>query len=144
MNLKNKDDLINLVIQFIKFGIVGVSNTLISLGIYYIFLWINESLYMWGYVVGFGISVLNAYFWNRKYVFKASGNNAFRAMLKTYVSYGFTFLLGLVLIKLMVDAMGIHKTIAPIINLLVTIPLNFVLNKFWAMAPGKPKEDDKI
>ena len=36
MNTNNKKDFLKIIIQFIKFGIVGVSNTLISLGIYYI------------------------------------------------------------------------------------------------------------
>ena len=33
--------------QLIKFGIVGVSNTAISLIVYYIFIWINQQLYLW-------------------------------------------------------------------------------------------------
>lgn len=31
------------VIQFIKFGMVGISNTLLSLAVYYVFLWIDET-----------------------------------------------------------------------------------------------------
>ena len=31
-----------------------------------------------------------------------------------------------------IDACGVSEYVAPIINLLVTVPLNFLLNKFWA------------
>jgi len=118
--------------QFIKFGIVGVSNTLISLAIYYIFLFISKELYLVGYTAGFVVSVLNAYFWNNKYVFKKSEKGNTKPLIKTFIAYGSTFLLGIVLLKVMVDFLGISKFIAPIINLLVTIPINFLLNKFWA------------
>ena len=40
------------LVQFIKFAIVGASNTLVSLAIYYFFLWLDPSWYLWGNVVG--------------------------------------------------------------------------------------------
>ena len=67
MKMLNK----NTIFQFIKFGIVGVSNTAISLAIYYIIYWINPKWYMIGNVAGWVISVANAFFWNNKYVFKS-------------------------------------------------------------------------
>ncbi len=38
------------VLQFVKFGIVGVSNTLVSLGVYYVFIWIDPAWYLLGNV----------------------------------------------------------------------------------------------
>jgi putative flippase GtrA len=32
----------------------------------------------------------------------------------------------------MVNYLNISEFIAPILNLIITIPLNFLLNKFWA------------
>lgn len=121
--------------QFIKFGIVGVSNTLISLAIYYIFVFISKDLYLWGQVVGWVVSVFNAFYWNNKYVFR-SGKNRFLVCLKpafqNYLTYGATFLLTTVLLYLEVDVWHMSEFIAPLINLLISIPLNFLLNKFWA------------
>jgi putative flippase GtrA len=110
---------------------VGVSNTLISLAIYYIFVFISKDLYNVGYTVGFVVSVLNAYFWNNKFVFKKSQEGNTKPLIKTFISYGSTFLLGMVLLNVMVKHFGISEYIAPIINLLITIPINFLLNKFW-------------
>jgi len=118
--------------QFIKFGLVGVSNTLISLAIYYTFVLISKDLYIVGNTVGFVVSVLNAYFWNNKYVFKKSQKGNAKPLLKTFISYGCTFLLGTGLLYLMVDIIGISEFIAPIINLIITIPINFLMNRFWA------------
>jgi putative flippase GtrA len=124
--------LITIARQFIKFGIVGVSNTLISLAIYYTFIFISKDLYNVGYTVGFVVSVLNAYFWNNKFVFKKSEEGNTKPLIKTFISYGSTFLLGMVLLNVMVKHLGISEYIAPIINLLITIPINFLLNRFWA------------
>lgn len=123
------------IIQFIKFGLVGVSNTFVSLAVYYLFLWVNQDLYLLGNVAGWVISVANAFFWNNKYVF-TSGNAGWKSTLmklgKTYLSYGITFVLSTVLLYLEVDIFCWSAVISPIINLLITIPLNFFLNKFWA------------
>ncbi len=79
------------------------------------------------------ISVLNAYYWNNKYVFKGNApNNIPKKILKVYVSYGSTFLLSTFLLFLMVDVWSMSEYIAPLINLCITIPLNFILNKLWA------------
>ena len=59
--------------------------------------------------------------------------NLFSALMKTYATYGFTGLfLSEVLLMLWVNKLGINEYIAPIINLLVTVPLNFLMQKYWA------------
>lgn len=50
---------------------------------------------------------------------------------KTYISYGGTSILSNVLLWVEVAFFGVSRAIAPIVNLLVTIPLNFVINKLW-------------
>lgn len=124
-----------IVRQFIKFGMVGVLNFAISTGIYYIFIYFDKKLYLIGYVVGFIVSVLNAYYFNHKFVFKTKMNSAkehIKAILKTYASYGFTFLLSMFLLWFFVSICNISEKIVPFINLLITTPLNFLFNKFWS------------
>lgn len=125
MQLKNRET----AVQFIKFGIVGISNTAIGLGTYYFFLYIGCH-YMVANVLSWLISVFNAYFWNNRYVFK---NEVawIRSLVKTYLSYGLSFLSGCVCLYALVEWMGISDKIAPLLTLLLTIPMNFLLNKFW-------------
>ncbi len=134
--IESKHDFKKLIVQFIKFGIVGVSNTLISLAIYYVLVYFNCN-YIVANTLGFIISVLNAYYWNNKYVFKSKekangAKDKVKQLVKVYMSYGVTFLLSTVLLYVMVDLMHISEYIAPIINLCITVPLNFVMNKLWA------------
>lgn len=117
--------------QFIKFGIVGFSNTLIAMAIYYSLVLLDVN-YLIANFFAFAISVLNAFYWNRKYVFKGSTKSKLRQLTKVYSSYGITFLISMGSLFLMVDVLCISELIAPIINLCITVPLNFLLNKFWA------------
>ncbi len=118
--------------QFIKFGIVGLSNTAISLGIYYLFIWINRNLYLIGNAVGFVVSVLNSYFWNSKYVFRKK-DEKLKTLVKTFLAYSTNLLIGTILLYLFVEKLQISEVIAPLLNLVITVPLNFVLNKCWVM-----------
>ena len=120
-----------LVRQFFKFGMVGVSNTILSILIYNGLLFIDVH-YIIAYTIAFLISVINAYIWNRKFVFENQPGGRKRTFLKVFLSYGSTFLLGMALLYVMVQYAGISKPLAQILLLFITIPANFFLNKLWA------------
>ena len=128
------------ILQFIKFGMVGVLNTVISLTVYYAVVLFRRDWYMLGNIAGFIISVLNAFYWNSTYVFNMR-ENRLRTLLRTYMAYGSNLIIGSVLLWLLVDQLGISPFLAPILNLIITIPLNFVLNKFWVMKKRPKKEE---
>ena len=120
--------------QFVKFGLIGVSNTLISYGIYMLVIRLMEPYsiafdYIAGSVLGFLLSVLWSFFWNNKFVFNkdAEKRSIWKSLLKTYLSYAVTgIVLSNILLYIFVDRIGISKAIAPFIGLLITVPLNFV------------------
>lgn len=127
-----KKDLLKSIIQFIKFGIVGASNTIISLVVYYILVYCGVN-YIVANIIGFVVSVINAYYWNKKYVFKVDENiSVWKTFTKVFVSYGASYLISLLILIVLVDVIGISEFIAPIIKLAITVPLNFLLNKLWA------------
>lgn len=138
-----KKEWIQSLIQFIKFGIVGLSNTLISYVVYLVGVWAGLH-YLLASVLGFVISVLNSFYWNNKYVFKQQGGerNLWYTLFKTFLAYAFTgLILANVLLYLWVDILGISEYLGPIINLLITVPLNFVLNKVWAFREKRKGEN---
>ncbi len=129
-----------LIIQFVKFGLVGISNTVVSWICYYVILGIDDDLYMLGSLVGTVVSIANAFFWNDRFVFKGKEDDLksrLKRIGKTYVSYGGTSLLSMLLLWIEVQLFGVNKVIAPVVNLLITIPLNFLINKFWTFRNGE-------
>lgn len=79
---------------------------------------------------------MNSFFWNNRYVFKKNKGekrNIWLTLIKTILAYAGTGLfLSNILLILFVEIIGISKYIAPLINLVITIPLNFLINKYWA------------
>lgn len=141
--------------QFIKFGMVGVINTLLSYlitnGSYYI-LHLHEQV---SNLISFLITVLISYLLNSRFVFQPEENSSqqpwYQALAKVYASYALTELV-LMGILLFVEErlLGIPHFIATFINLCLTVPLNFILNKFWAYrkqgrkSHTKPRKDADI
>lgn len=156
------------LIQFIKFGLVGVSNTAISYGIemlcYYVlfkntkFIGILNLLALLGIstdgnnvkivittIIAFVVSVSNSYFWNNRYVFgsgKKSFSEHFKTYFKTFACYGITGLILSPIIKILLTKISVPFFIASLGALVITIPLNFVMNKFWAFK-SKPTKDEE-
>ena len=133
------------IYQFIKFGIVGVSNTLIAYIAYSICVYVGIH-YLIANAIGFFISVLNAYYWSDRFVFKkgeGESRSALWTLAKTYIAYGSTgLLLASILLCLYVDKLHISEYIAQLLVLVVTIPLNFIINKFWSFKTKKVNEED--
>lgn len=123
------------ILQFIKFGVVGLSNTLISYAVYIILVAFSWH-YLLASLMGFLISVVNAFYWNNKYVFKAEDGEErtlLSSFFKTFMSYAGTgLILNNLLLMLWIDVFKLHEMLGPILNLFITIPLNFLLNKYWA------------
>ena len=104
------------------------------MAVYYLFLWIDPDLYMLGSVLGTILSIFNAFIWNDLFVFTGNPKDfksVMRRLGKTYVSYGGTSLLSIILVWVEVNLLYVDKLYAPILNLFITIPLNYLINKFW-------------
>ena len=164
-------DKIKSFLQFIKFCIVGLSNTIICEGIYVVLLFFGVH-YLAANIIGNMISILNAYYWSNKYVFKAEEGEErvwWKVLIKTYATYGFSMVLsagllvfwleivkleqfmrpvlsllgnlgilsGLSKIGIVLEAKILSEILAAAINLIITIPLNYVINKYWAFSKEK-------
>lgn len=133
----------NAFLQFVRYVLVGFSNTMVTYILYALILFLIKAAGIWktydyliANVLSFALGVLWAFFWNNKYVFavkEGEYRSMWRALLKSYVSYSFTGLfLNSILITFWVEILHLSKFIAPMFNLLLTVPINFVVNKFWA------------
>lgn len=135
--------------QFVKFALVGVTNTVVSylinaatlllLGAFGLFP--NTDIFI-GNTVAFFLSVLWAYMLSNKFVFKEDETAVkrvwWKTLLKTYMAYAFTGLgLSNLISHIGVNILHLNKFIPPLINLVISVPINFILNKFWAYRQDK-------
>lgn len=137
------NETVSAFLQFVKFGIVGVSNTAIFYALYMISLLgfrsaglLADADYLAAQVIAFVLSVLWSFYWNNKMVFilqEGKQRSLWKALLKTFISYSFTGLfLNTLLLFLLVQVFHISEFIAPVFNLVINVPINFFINKFWA------------
>lgn len=115
--------------KFIKFSIVGFSNLFISLAVYYILIFLSIN-YQIANTVGFLVATFNSYFWNKLWVFK-NNKNKISDIIKFYIVCLSSWLLSTVLLYIWIQKLGISDKIAPIVNLCITTPLNYLMNKLW-------------
>ena len=117
------------LVQFFKFGLVGLSNTIIYFMVYYGGLWIGIQ-YMIANILGWIVSVFNAFYWNRRFVFMSKAS-WIRMLLRTYVAYGFGLVANVALLFLLVAIFGIPDWMAPWIVVVLMVPISFLLNNVW-------------
>lgn len=81
-NMKlNKTETRKTLVQLVKYGVIGASNTLITLASFYV---LNSQLgvpYTFSNVIGYVLGVVNSFVWNRTWVFKAKSNLKREAVL---------------------------------------------------------------
>lgn len=139
------------LLQFVKFGLVGVWNTVFNYALYAVSLLIFQRLDLLqqnpynldmhiSTVIAFIISVFVSFLLNSRFVFQAEEGQTRsfgKALLKCYLSYGFTGLilnpiLNTVWVKILPLPQDTAKLIAPAFSLIIAIPINFIMNKLWA------------
>lgn len=120
--------------QFFKFGIVGIVNTVLSYAVYVLCVLLGCH-YLLANVLGFAVGITNAFYWGNKYVFVEEASKIRCAMLtflKLCLTYGSTgILLNSLMLYLLVEQCHISSLIAQLACLVITVPLNFLINKFW-------------
>ena len=140
-------------VQFVKFCVIGVSNTIVSYILNILTLTILAPYELsWDYYVGnfvaFMLSVLWSFFWNNRLVFtleKGQKRHLGKALLKTYLAYSVSgIFICNALSYLWIDKLGISKMIAPVLNLIISVPINFVINKFWAFRVNEEDERKNV
>lgn len=140
LHIEVKERTVGALVQFIKFGIVGFSNSVVGyvLNIATLLL-LKPYRVSWDYyagnMIGFTLSVLWSFYWNNRFVFKlrdGEKRNFALALVKAYLSYAFTgVVLSNILSYLWIDVLGISKMIAPLLNIVIGVPINFTMNKMW-------------
>lgn len=128
------------MVQVALFALVGFSSALVNLGVYNLILWGLRSLgvfsgfdFLLAQLFGFVISVAWAFFFNRRYVFRAPGAPWKESLIKVYIAYSLTGIgLSSLLSLLWVYVFDIPKEVLSILNDCLCFPVNFLLNKYWS------------
>lgn len=147
MTLKYSDKLKTTIIQLIKFCGVGVINTAVDFGVFWLLVAIGPAEDVFpsfkhiAQTISYVLAVLCSYLLNRHFTFKAGNQKAVASAVKMYIQSGIIFVLMQGLLWLCYDKLMIRPEI--LAKLVATVPmtvLNFLGSKFWVF---RTKEEPK-
>jgi Predicted membrane protein len=116
--------------QEFRFIIVGLINTVIGYGSYYIFVKIGV-YYLLSQIISYIIGTTNSYLWNKFFTFKSS-KKSFAEILRFISVYAVSLSLNIGLLKILVDCFGVNEIIAGIPTLFVTTLVSYFGHKFFS------------
>src|SRR3981081_721191 len=76
------------VLQFVKFGIVGVSNTLLTFIVYTLLLKVFGVWYLAASAIGFAVGAVNGFLLNRRWTFRGHVGDAYTPLRWAVVQSG--------------------------------------------------------
>lgn len=125
MDFLNED-----IVRFLKFGIVGVLNTLVNWIIFFILNTLGM-YYIFSNIIAYSISTIHSYLWNALWVFKykdkASTDTTFKFITLNVVG----LLLNTVILYILVDLFNLNKMLGLIITTIIIMFINYAVNKIW-------------
>lgn len=124
--MKNRKTLI----QFLKFGIVGVSNTLLTAATIWILLKsLNSSDYL-ANIIGYIIGLINSFIWNRKWTFE--NKQSVKDTLYKFIGiFAISYLAQLGNLYLLLHHTSIDSYVCQLLSIVIYTVINFALNKYY-------------
>jgi putative flippase GtrA len=121
-------------VQLLKFCAVGASGYVVNLSVFALCVEGLGAHHLVGATVAFVVAVLNNFWWNRHWTFRArSGHAGFQAARFFTVSV-VAFLFAASILELLVSVAEMPELPAQAISIIVATPLNFIGNKMWSFA----------
>ena len=117
--------------QFIKFSLVGLLNTAIHYGIFYVTYEYMGLYHLLASTIGFCFAVTNSYLINKHWTFKTRGANVHHEFAKFIIVNLVTLSINLGSMAILVEQCGMDPRIAQLASIGLTLSINFLGNKFW-------------
>ncbi|HLB20519.1 MAG TPA: GtrA family protein [Solirubrobacteraceae bacterium] len=118
------------LVQFVKFGVVGVSNTLLAFTIYTVLLKVFGVWYLAASAIGFVLGAVNGFLLNRRWTFAGHVGDALTPV-RWGIVQGCGLGLNLGLLYLFVDDAGIEKLLSQALATAIVTVITFLVNRAW-------------
>jgi putative flippase GtrA len=128
------------VAQFVKFGLVGVSNTLLAFAVYLLLLKVFGVWYIAASGIGFAVGAVNGFLLNRRWTFKEHVGDALTPV-RWAVVQGCGLFLNLGLVYTFVSDAGLDKLVGQAFATVIVVVLTFFANRAWTFRMHPPVAD---
>ena len=127
-----------LIAQFAKFGVVGISNTVIAYALYALLWDVFGVWYLAASAIGFSVGAINGFVLNSSWTFRGHGEGN-SAALRWFVVQGCGLALNEVLVATF--ATGLNKLIAQAFATAIVVVITFFANRRWTFRAQGPRGD---
>ena len=117
--------------QFVKFGVVGVTSTVIDWVIYLALTRVFGTFYLIAKVISFLVSVINSYVWNRRWTFRSTEPKKLHQFSKFLVVAAIGLGLNTLIMYIVVSKLLLHDIIGLVLATGIVMIWNFLANKFY-------------
>jgi putative flippase GtrA len=125
------------LVQFVKFGIVGVSNTLLTFAVYTVLLKGFGVWYLAASAIGFVVGAVNGFLWNRRWTFRGHVGDALTPV-RWGIVQGCGLGLNLGLLYLFVHEAGLDELLGQAFATVIVTVLTFLANRAWTFRVRPP------
>jgi putative flippase GtrA len=128
---------VKIIEQAVKYGIVGVVNTLLSLLVIWVMMKVGYSAVV-SNATGYAAGVLNSFFWNRQWTFRSS-DAWLGSAVRFALVFGVCYLLQLGLLLYLDAHLSIdnNKYYNQVIAMVFYTVINFLMNKYFTFKEQK-------
>jgi putative flippase GtrA len=123
-----------IVRQFVKYGVVGASNTVLTFVTYTVLEKLVGINYLIALPLGYGVGSLNSYILNRHWTFRARDIAHTTAGTRFAIVQGVAIAANELLLYVFVHHLGIDKIAAQAILTVPVLAVTFFANRWWTFA----------
>ena len=117
--------------ELMRFALVGASGYVVNLAVFFVAVNVLDATHIGAALLAFAVAVLNNFWWNRHWTFKApDGHAGFQAVRFFAVSVA-ALALNLVLLEVLVTSVGTPELAAQAVAIACATPVSFMGNKLW-------------
>ena len=132
--------------RLIRFGLVGVLNTIVGLGTIYLL----QNGLGWDYrianIIGYCLGITTSFIFNRVWTFKSTDTRVARQSMLFFLVISACWGMQFLALVVMVETLGISKELAQLLGMVVYTGLNYPGSRFIVFktprqsAPGSPEQ----
>lgn len=119
-------------LQLVKFCAVGGSGYVVNLCVFAVGVELLDAHYLVAASGAFVVAVLNNFWWNRHWTFRARNGRAGFQAARFFTVSVVAFLFAAGVLELLVSVAGLAELPAQAMAIVAATPLNFIGNKMWS------------